>query len=142
MGSQYLAFDFGTKYIGVAVGQDVTNSARPLTTICLKSGEIDWVLIKKIIKTWMPKALIVGIPYNMSADHQWITVLAKQFSEQLAQETQCVVHTIDERLSSSEAKEALFDQGGYKALKKEAIDAMAAKIILETWLQENITTPL
>lgn len=137
MSHHYLAFDFGTKYIGVAVGQDVTLTARPLMTIKQQGDKIDWLTIKKIVKQWMPKALIVGIPDEMHGRNQWITAAAQKFAEQLALETQCMVHTIDERLSTIEAKQMLFDQGGSRALAKEAIDAMAAKVILETWLQSQ-----
>ncbi len=134
MSNHYVAFDFGTKYIGVAVGQDVTRTARPLTTIKQHNNHVDWSLIKEIVKQWSPTALIVGIPYEMNEKNQWVTEAAKKFADNLAKETQCLVHTIDERLSTAEAKEFLFDQGGHRALAKEAIDAMAAKVILETWL--------
>ena len=139
MSNYYLAFDFGTKYIGIAVGQDVTHTARPLTTIKLVAQAIDWPSIKKIVQQWSPKALIVGIPQEMHGKNQWITESAKKFAEQLAIETQRKVHTIDERLSTIEAKEVLFDRGGHRALEKEAIDAMAAAVILQTWLQSTVT---
>lgn len=135
MSQQYLAFDFGTRYIGVAVGQDVTRTARPLTTLKRQGAGIDWSAIKKLIAHWKPEAIIVGIPTHDEGPNQWITAAAKIFAEQLALETTCVVHAIDERLSTVAAREALFEEGGYRSLKKEAVDAMAAKVILETWLQ-------
>ncbi len=136
MSQQYLAFDFGTRYIGVAVGQDVTRTARPLTTFKQQAQEPDWHAIKKLIEQWTPAAIIVGIPTHETGPNQWITEKAKAFAEQLALETKCIVHTIDERLSTIEARQSLFEQGGYRSLAKEAVDAMAAKVILETWLQE------
>lgn len=135
MSQQYLAFDYGTKFIGVAVGQDVTRTARPLTTLKQQGKVPDWHAIKKLVEQWSPAALIVGIPCHMNGEPQWTTDAAKKFAEELAIQTQCTVHIIDERLSTVEAKQALFDEGGYRALEKEAIDAMAAKIILDTWLQ-------
>lgn len=135
MSHSYLAFDFGTRYIGVAVGQDVTQTARPLTTLKRQGKIIDWIAIKKLIKHWKPAAIIVGIPTHDAGPNQWITELAKTFAGQLAVETDCIVHTVDERLSTVEARQALFDEGGYRSLAKEAIDAMAAKVILETWLR-------
>jgi len=135
MGQHYLGFDFGTRYIGVAVGQDVTRTARPLTTLKQVNKKSDWVAIRKLIAHWKPAAIVVGIPTHDDGPNQWITTAAKAFAEQLALETKCVVHTIDERLSTIEAREALFETGGYRSLKKEAVDAMAAKVILETWLQ-------
>jgi putative Holliday junction resolvase len=137
MSNQYLAFDFGTKYIGVAVGQDVTRTARPLTTLKRQGEAIDWQAIKKLIAHWLPAAIIVGIPTHDDGPNQWITEVAKTFAAQLALETNRMVHTIDERLSTVEARQALFEEGGYRSLEKEAIDAMAAKLILETWLHTN-----
>ena len=137
MSHQYLAFDFGTRYIGVAIGQDVTRTARPLTTIKQQGETLDWGVIKKLIAHWLPTAIIVGIPTHEAGPNQWITEKARRFSEQLAVETKCIVHTIDERLSTVEARQALFEKGGYRSLGKEAVDAMAAKVILETWLQTS-----
>lgn len=137
MSHQYLAFDFGTRYIGVAVGQDVTRTARPLTTLKRQGKTIDWSAIKKLIAQWSPAAIIVGMPVHDEGPNQWITVAAQAFAEQLAIETKCVVHIIDERLSTVEARQTLFEEGGYRSLEKEAVDAMAAKVILETWLQTN-----
>ncbi len=136
MSQQYLAFDFGTRYIGVAIGQDVTRTARPLTTLKRQGETLDWDAIKKLITQWSPAAIIVGIPVHDDGPNQWITEKAKAFAEQLVLETKCIVHTIDERLSTIEARQALFEQGGYRSLAKEAVDAMAAKVILETWLQD------
>lgn len=137
MSQQYLAFDYGTKFIGIAVGQDVTQTARPLTTLKQLGQTPDWSAIKKLVEQWSPAALIVGIPVHMNGESQWITDRAKNFAAELALQTNCVVHTMDERLSTIEAKQALFEDGGYRALAKEAIDAMAAKVILETWLQQR-----
>lgn len=135
----YLAFDYGTKFIGVAVGQDVTRTARPLTTLHSLHRLPDWLAIKKIIQQWSPQALIVGIPQEMQEKNQWITTAAQQFAGQLAQQyTACSVHTVDERLSTLAAKEVLFNRGGRRALEKSAIDAMAAAMILETWLQSTL----
>ena len=95
---------------------------------------MDWSVIKKLLTDWKPAAIIVGIPVHDAGPNQWITAAAQAFAEQLALETRCVVHTVDERLSTVEARQALFEEGGYRSLGKEAIDAMAAKVILETWL--------
>ena len=138
MNHYYLAFDYGTKFIGVAVGQDVTRTARPLTTLHALHHLPDWTAIKKIIQQWSPQALIVGIPQEMQGKNQWITTAAQQFACQLAQQhTACSVHTVDERLSTLAAKEVLFNRGGRRTLEKSAIDAMAAAMILETWFQST-----
>ena len=130
----YLAFDYGKRFIGVAVGQSVTKTARPLATVLNKKSGPSWHDIQKLITQWQPAALIVGMPFNMDGTEQWITQHARDFAEVLAEKFQLPVHQVDERLSTAEAKQHLFDKGGYRSLGKEAIDAMAAKLILETWL--------
>lgn len=130
----YLAFDYGKRFIGVAVGQQVTKTARPLITINNKRSGPDWVAIQKLINEWQPSALIIGIPLNMDGSEQWITQHARDFAKLSAEKFQLPTHEVDERLSTVEAKQALFEEGGYRSLRKEAVDAMAAKLILETWL--------
>lgn len=130
----YLAFDYGKRFIGIAVGQSVTKTARPLCTIQNTRSGPDWSAIKKLITEWQPKALIIGIPLNMDGTEQWITEHAREFAKTIAEKFSIKAYQVDERLSTVEAKQALFDDGGYRSLGKEAIDAMAAKFILETWL--------
>jgi putative holliday junction resolvase len=129
-----LGFDYGKKYIGLATGQAVTKTARPLTTVLNIAGKPDWKKITELVDDWQPKALVVGVPLNMDGTQQWITKHAKSFANSLKKKFSLPVHEVDERLSTVEARQALFDQGGYRALSKEAVDAMAAKYILELWL--------
>ena len=76
-----LGFDFGLKRIGVAVGQTVTQSARPLTILNAKQGVPDWLEIKKLILEWGVNALIVGLPLNMDGTEQPITARAREFGQ-------------------------------------------------------------
>jgi len=131
-----LGFDFGTKHIGVAVGQSITKTARSLIALKADDGEPDWKEIKKLIVEWEPDALIVGRPLNMDGTEQLMTHKAADFAEKLFERFQLPVYLHDERLSTVEARSELFNQGGYRALKKSAIDAMAAQLILEAWLSE------
>jgi len=133
----FLGFDFGTKRIGVAVGQNVTRQARPLLTVTYINKEPDWQTIKTIIATWHPAGLVLGIPYNMDGSEQPVTLLAKKFGDNCAKHFGLPVYAIDERLTTVEAKAQLFADGGYKTLKNSEIDAYAAKLILESWLQEK-----
>lgn len=133
----FLGFDFGTKRIGLAVGQNITKQARPLTTILYINKQPDWQKIKEAIHTWQPAGLIIGIPYNMDGTEQPVTVLARQFSETCSQQFRLPIYQIDERLTTVEAKAQLFAEGGYKTLKNSEIDAYAAKLILESWLQQE-----
>ena len=133
-----LGFDFGTKSIGVAVGQTVTKSAKPLTVIKVKDDNLDWSKFAQLIGEWKPDVLIVGLPLNMDGSEQAITQVVKQFANDLQQKFNLPVHLVDERLTTVEARAKLFEeQGGYRALQKPAIDAMAAQLILESWMQQN-----
>lgn len=132
-----LGFDFGMKHIGVAVGQTITHSASPLTTLKAKDGIPDWETIAKLISTWNPQALIIGIPLNMDGTEQPITAAAKKFSNRLHGRFKLPVYPVDERLTTAEAKQQLFDAAGYRALDKAAIDSYAAKLIVESWLKAN-----
>lgn len=130
----YLGFDFGYKRIGVAVGQRVTCSARPLATLAAKQGIPDWNVVAKVIAQWGPQALIVGIPTCIDDTELYTTQAARRFAKQLRKQFALEVHLVDERLSTVEARGHLFEQGGYKKIKKTEIDGIAACIILEQWL--------
>lgn len=132
-----LGFDFGSKRIGVAVGQTLTQTANPLNTLHLKSGKIDWESIDQLIKQWRPNALVVGIPWQVDGTSQKITELTLAFADELMTRFELPVHRVDERYTTVDAKQALFDQAGYKHLKKNEIDSWAAKLILESWLRET-----
>lgn len=135
-----LGFDFGTKYIGIAVGQTITKSSRALTTVKAKEGVPAWDQVDVLIKNWRPDALIVGIPLNMDGTEQRLTQLARQFADLLRERYQLPVYEMDERLTTVEAKEQLFSQGGYKALQKDRIDSQAAQLILQSWLKQQDET--
>ena len=129
-----LGFDFGLKHIGIAVGQTLTQTAQALTSVKAINGTPQWDEIKQLINSWKPHALIVGLPLNMDGTEQPLTHAAKRFAKQLEKHFMLTVHLVDERLSTVEARAHLFEQGGYKALAKQAIVSMAAKYILESWL--------
>lgn len=130
----FLGFDFGTKRIGVAVGQSLTRTASPLKNLSARDGIPDWQLIERLIQQWRPHALIVGIPLNMDGSEQAITHRARRFANRLRQRSKLPVYGIDERLTTVSARSEIFDRGGYKALQKQEIDSFAAKLILESWL--------
>lgn len=131
-----LGFDFGMKRIGVAVGQTVTRTARPLGVIQAKEGIPQGDALDKIIKTWQPDALIVGIPLNMDGTEQAVTEFAKRFAEFLKERFKLPVYGIDERLTTKDARDQLFAKGGYKALQNAQVDSVAAQLILETWFMQ------
>jgi len=133
-------FDFGLKRIGIAIGQTVTKTARPLETIRANNGEPQWDVIYKLIQKWHPHALVVGIPLNMDGTDQPITERARQFASALHERCQLPVHEMDERLTTKAARERLFLEGGYKALQDGQVDQVAAQLILQNWFIEHPNT--
>lgn len=132
-----LGFDFGLKRIGVAIGQMVTQTARPLTTLAAKNGIPDWQNMNKLIVKWSPDALIVGMPLNMDGSVQAISHQAQLFTDRLREYYHLPVYTVDERLTTKDARERLFEQGGYKALQGGQVDRVAAQLILQTFIAEH-----
>lgn len=135
--TRLLGFDFGKKKIGVAFGQTITNTAKALCNLPAVNGVPRWEDIKKLIDTWRPEALIVGLPLNMDGTEQPISQAATQFKETLKAKFSLPIFMQDERLTTVEARALVFEQGGYKALQEENIDAVAAVLILESWMHEH-----
>jgi putative Holliday junction resolvase len=131
-----IGFDFGMKRIGVAVGQTITKTARPLDTIQAKDGVPNIKAIEKLIQKWLPDALVVGIPLNMDGTDQPITQKAKQFANWLHEYFRLPVYEMDERLTTKDARERLFEEGGFKALQGGQVDRVAAQLILQNWFNE------
>jgi putative Holliday junction resolvase len=131
----YLAFDFGYKRIGMAVGQRLTCSASPLATLRAQQGVPDWDAVDQVISQWNPQALIVGIPTCIDGSALYTTAAARRFAKQLRKRFVLPVHLVDERLSTVEARGQLFEQGGYRKIKQTEVDSIAACVILEQWLQ-------
>lgn len=129
-----LGFDFGTKRIGVAVGQTITQTARPLTTLAAQQGVIQAEALYPLIKTWQPDGFVVGIPLNMDGTEQSTTHAARRFAQWLSETFSLPVYEMDERLSTRGAREQVFAEGGYRALKQAEVDSLAAQIILQNWL--------
>jgi putative holliday junction resolvase len=130
----FLAFDYGTRNIGVAVGQKITKSATVLAPLLAKNAIPPWYKIDELVKSWQPHALIVGVPYKNDGSDFKVTKLAKNFIEQLKQRYQLPVYAAEERLTTKAAREKIFERGGYRALQNESVDSLAAKLILEEWL--------
>ena len=124
-----MAFDFGMGKIGVAVGQGITKSATPLTILKAKDGIPDWQVVENLISEWQPSTLVVGLPLNMDGTESEMSRLAEKFSRRLHGRFNLPCETVDERLSSFEAAEY--------AEKNEQLDAIAAQLILQTWLNSQ-----
>ncbi|MEG3127147.1 Holliday junction resolvase RuvX [Pantoea cypripedii] len=132
-----LGFDFGTKSIGVAVGQQLTGTARALTALKAQDGTPDWNQIERLLKEWQPNYVVVGLPLNMDGTEQELTARARKFANRLHGRFGVRVELQDERLSTVEARAGLFERGGYRALQKGRVDAQSAVIILEDWFDNH-----
>ena len=132
-----LGFDFGTKSIGVAVGQQLTGTARALAALKAQDGTPDWSLIERLLKEWQPDYVVVGLPLNMDGSEQELTARARKFANRLHGRFGVRVELQDERLSTVEARAGLFERGGYRALQKGAVDSQSAVIILEDWFDTH-----
>lgn len=131
-----LGFDYGTKSIGVAVGQQITGSARPLLALKANEGVPNWDQIEALLKEWQPDLLVVGLPLNMDGTEQDISRRARKFANRLHGRFGIKVELQDERLTTTDARARLFEAGGYKALGKGAVDAVSAQLILESWMED------
>ena len=128
-----LGFDYGPRKIGIAIGQTLTGTASALKTLRAIKEKPDWDGSSGLIETWQPDALVVGLPYNMDDTEAGLATRARRFARQLEGRYRRKVYLVDERLTSLEARRAM--PGRLKEI--EALDALAAKLILETWLSEH-----
>jgi putative Holliday junction resolvase len=130
-----LGFDFGIKRIGVAVGQSITRTVTPLITLHNTNQTPDWQAIGKLIAEWQPAKLVVGLPLHLDGTSQPLTARAQRFGNQLKGRYNLPVEMVDERLTSHEAESELVKRRS-KSVKSD-IDALAAALILQSWLDEH-----
>lgn len=128
-----LAFDFGVRQIGVAVGQTLSHTANPVTVLKARDGQPDWQQIESLIETWQPTILLVGLPLNMDGSESEFCLRARKFGRKLAGRYGMKTLMVDERLSTREAKHR---GGPRQSYRREPVDGLAAQVILETWLGE------
>jgi putative Holliday junction resolvase len=135
-----IAFDYGQRRIGVAVGQQVTNSASPLETVSNGDNGPDWQRIETIIREWRPQRLIVGMPMHADGSPSDMGKVVTQFIAELDR-FDLPVAEVDERYSSTEAEARLRSQreeGLRGRISKEVIDTAAATFIAERWLKNEL----
>ncbi|WP_318490215.1 Holliday junction resolvase RuvX [Photobacterium leiognathi] len=133
-----LGFDYGTKSIGVAIGQELTGTATPLAAIKANDGIPNWDNIEKLLKEWQPDLVVVGLPLDLEGKElETITPRAKKFANRVHGRFGCQVELHDERLSTVEARAELFERGGYRSLSKGNIDSQSAVVILESWFERQ-----
>ena len=129
-----MAFDFGIKHIGIAIGQEITKTASTFYSIKALEGQPDWNELDDIIHEWKPDLIVVGDPYNMDGSRSKIQDMSDRFSDALYKRYQIQLEKTDERLSSREANERLqnLDIGTKSSSNKHSI---SAQVILEDWFR-------
>lgn len=136
-----LAFDFGTRRIGVAIGTTRLCSARPLTTIDAESNAARFAAIGALIDEWRPDRLVVGLPLHADGTPHDMTSRARRFARQLAARYQVPVIEVDERYTSELARSALKDAGRDRRADRGLRDAVAAQLILQAYLDTPDDVP-
>ena len=131
-----LAFDFGTKRIGIAVGNTLLRSANPLTTIADEKTEARFSKIAALLAEWQPSALVVGLPCNDDGTPHEMTRLCRRFANRLKGRFDLPTILVDERYTSVSASAQLTEMGVRGIKQKPIIDQVAAQHILQAYFNE------
>ncbi|MCC6198434.1 MAG: Holliday junction resolvase RuvX [Burkholderiales bacterium] len=129
-----LAFDFGTRHIGVAIGNTLTRTARALTTIHAATDDARLAAIEALTAQWQPQMFVVGIPVHADGTPHEMTALTQRFAQSLEQRFRVPVRTADERYTTQAAQAAVAGKGRADRARR---DEVAAQIILQGWLDDG-----
>lgn len=137
-----LAFDYGRRRLGVAVGQRAAGGlARGLETLTMRDGTPPWARIDALVAEWQPQRLAVGVAGNMDGSESPMTAACRAFGDVLGRRTGLEVDFVDERLTSLEAREQLREQRASgrrrRRVRSGDIDREAARLIADQWLAEQ-----
>ncbi len=135
-----LAFDFGTRRIGLAVGETEVGLAHPLAEIAGEETGPRFAAIARVIAEWKPQHLVVGLPLSTEGQPHELTRRAERFARQLEGRFGLPVSFADERYSSVDAEAGLRDAGAHRAIREKQIDSAAAQLILQQWFDETRRT--
>jgi len=138
-----LGFDYGARRIGVAVGNRLTSSARALEIVNNGAQGADWRRLDALLREWHPQLLLVGLPLTMNGDEQANSRAARAFAVALQERYGTPTQMVDERLSSREAAQRFAEgraRGESRRKHAQNLDAVAAAIIVETWLNHTDST--
>ncbi|WP_298633194.1 Holliday junction resolvase RuvX [uncultured Umboniibacter sp.] len=132
-----LAFDFGMRSIGCAVGQTISGTASELKPLSAVNGAPHWAEMEALINEWQPHTLIVGLPLNMDGSESEMCQSARRFGNRLNGRFKLPVEMADERLTTREAKHEAHLRGRRGSYKTNPVDSIAARMILEGWLSKQ-----
>jgi putative Holliday junction resolvase len=140
-----MGFDFGKVRIGVAIGQELTATATPLTEVSVKHHRPNWQIIDELMQQWQPDLLVLGLPYHADGSSNTVTEAAITFGHELQHRYGLKIETIDEHLSSREAKQriaqtlATTNRKSRHKHRIDSVDSVAAALILESWFNQQRT---
>lgn len=136
-----LAFDFGRRRIGVACGDTLSRTARPLAGIANAAAGPRWDAVDSLMREWQPTLIVVGLPYNVDGSESGMSAAARGFAGEVERRYALPVHLVDERYSSLEAETRLRSERESGMRKRRVakgdVDAAAACVILERWFTES-----
>ncbi|AJD50005.1 endonuclease, Holliday junction resolvase [Isoalcanivorax pacificus W11-5] len=135
MTTTLLAFDFGTRKIGLASGQSLTGTGSPLPALPCREGIPDWEQVRRLLAEWQPDLLLVGLPLNMDGTDSDLSQRARRFAGRLKGRFGKPVQLIDERLSTREARDRLGDH--YRGGSDPRVDSMAAVLLIESFFNDG-----
>ena len=139
--SVVIAFDFGLKRTGVAIGNTITGSATPECTLNSKDNQPDWDGISNLFNEWQPTQVVVGIPTELDGSENPLNKTIQRFCNQIQGRYNVKVDQENEQFTSIEAAQRLKQlrqTGRKKKITKDEVDKIAASIILENWMRKNV----
>lgn len=139
-----LAFDYGRRRIGVAVGNLIINTATPLTTLANTDQGPDWPALEKLCAEWCPDLLIIGLPVMLDGSPSANYPEVENFAQAMDERFSMPIVLVDEKLSSVEAKEqikAARQSGLRRRTRSGDVDKFAAQVILRSWLNQRDQSP-
>jgi putative Holliday junction resolvase len=135
--STLLAFDYGHKRIGVAIGNTLTQTARPLTTLHVERRDARETALRAVIAEWQPQKLVLGLPVHVDGTQHEMTQRVRRFAGWLEESFRLPVVLVDERLTT-QAAQSLLEESGRRGEKARAErDAVAAQVILQAYFDER-----
>jgi putative Holliday junction resolvase len=144
-GTRYLAFDYGTRRIGVAVGERATRTAHGIVTVAMGRAGADWKHIAALIEEWRPDTLVIGLPLAMDGHETAMSRDSRRFGAALGRRHALPVEWMDERLSSDDAEHRLrAATAPGRRISRRRIrrrDQVAAQLILESYLEQQRNPP-
>ncbi|MHB1565681.1 MAG: Holliday junction resolvase RuvX [Acidiferrobacter sp.] len=133
----YLAFDYGTKSIGVAVGRLPPGRAEGAGAVAGLVRGPDWAAIERLLATWIPQGLVVGLPLNMDGSENPMTAAARRFGRRLDGRYHLPVYWVDERLTTASARDGVAATGARRTRRKAMLDTLAAVMILQAFFDDR-----